>query len=125
MLSIRSQQMDVFRTYMFAQTVAALVERVTRSFPVQAAELRREGRLEGLVRNGVERAEHYGLSQRDNVGRFLEYVLLYGEDFGETPATEWARAILEQPGMHETLKMARLDSHEIFVKRAEHGPRGQ
>ena len=113
--------MAAFRKQTFEQSVVSLAARLRQNFPKQTEALTKEGRLERWVRSGIQRAQGFGLRQRDTIARFLEYLMIYGESFAETSETEWARSILEQSGINEALKMDMIDSYEFFVARGANG----
>jgi hypothetical protein len=117
MLVIRKQQMQVFRRYALEQSVGIFAARLRKSFPERAAAI---AELNAFIESGMAKAQKLGFQQRDNIGRFLEYLLVYGPDFPDVPG--WAKAVFALKGIHETVRMDLLDSQEIFG--AGNGSRG-
>jgi hypothetical protein len=109
MLVIRDAQMDVLRASMFRTFVAASTAELRKNFSSAAQTV---GNLEAFVEAGIARAHALGLRQRDNIRRFLEYLLILGPQFPDTPP--WAKAVFARKGIHETARMDLLDSYLVL-----------
>lgn len=77
-------------------------------FPGQTAD-RDDAWLGAFVRSGIERAAGHGIDFESDVLRYLEYTVMYGSGFEEQAAFEWARRILETPGLSGRARLDRID----------------
>jgi hypothetical protein len=74
-----------------------------------------ESALRELVRLGVDRAAHVGVTAARDVGRFIDCLLRFGSDLDRDPAYAWARGILAMP-VDGTRKMNTLATYErVFL----------
>jgi hypothetical protein len=102
---IREEQMKVLSDYMHKSfaTRAALYLRESHpnaTDPMTAAELRE------FIEAGVDRAVQYSLTRENEIGVFLELMLLFGVDFDHT--TDWAAEILQNPKLSAAERLDRL-----------------
>ncbi len=70
--------------------------------------------LRRLVQEGMVRAEKYKVENKDDVRRYLDCMMIYGNDFDTNPKTHWAGQILRTPSLTGAKKM---DAVEEFGKR--------
>jgi hypothetical protein len=111
---IRKEQLDVLSQYMLSGFHQRMERHLRAEYPDQTKGMSDE-KLHDLVVTGSERATGYGITDTNDVRRFLEYVAVYGVDFGKTPNSLWAEPFLLSKGLTGTAKMNEIDAHKLFV----------
>lgn len=102
-------------TVLDAASLEAFVTRAVahlRGRCARAAELG-EAALRAAIRDGVDRAETYGVDDEADVLRFLELEFRHGPRFDERCA--WARDELRRPHREGGRKLDRLEAYELFA----------
>jgi hypothetical protein len=117
MLVIRRAQMDVLRTYMRGQFEQRMVKHLRERFPDRTQDCPDDS-LRVVVRNSVKHAESYGIESEEDLRRFLEYVMIYGEQLDRREDTRWIGETLRRHDLDGTAKMDLLDSGELQALRA-------
>lgn len=112
MLMIRSEQIAALGEYMLRQFEARMHHALRADFPAESVELSDE-ELGEIIREGVERAEGYAVTDETDVERFLELMLRRGRTFDLTES--WANEILTEADLSGTQKMDKIDDYELFV----------
>jgi hypothetical protein len=74
-----------------------MVSHLRRFFPLQCATLD-EGELRESIRSGTVRAARYGIRTRRDVCKFIDLMIMLGEDFDSVEPANWASKILSRPG---------------------------
>ncbi|WNG56715.1 hypothetical protein F0U59_19610 [Archangium gephyra] len=74
-----------------------------------------DAELLGFIRLGINRARVHGVTTEADVLRYLDYMVIYGQEFDTEPATSWAGEILCSQELSGTEKMDRIDSYDQFV----------
>ncbi|MFW6161639.1 MAG: hypothetical protein ACODAJ_02665 [Planctomycetota bacterium] len=114
MLRIRREQMAALSEHMARQFEQRMVAHLRQRFPQQTQDLD-EPALHAQVHEGIERAKGYGITQEDDVRRFLEYQALLGADFDTS--RPWAASVLSDDSLAGTEKMDRIDAYHTFAVR--------
>jgi len=114
MMVIRKEQYEVLSQYTLGQFFQAMENYLREAYPEQTAGMSHE-QLRELIAEGTERAGHYDITDENDVKRFLEYLVLYGRDFGKSAATSWAEQFLTDTNLPATARMNEIDSYELFV----------
>ena len=100
--------MDAFnqmlRRNYIAQVATLFAERYPAKFPAGADE------AAAFVQARIPAALKYGIDSELHIGMFLNFVLLYGDDFASKPDFDWAVAILSETEGTGNERMDRLDS---------------
>ena len=107
MLTIRPSQHDALaaeKTALFEQT---LLRHVENAYPGQFAEWG-ETRTAEFVSRNVRRAMGHGIDTTGAVVTFVELLVQFGEQFGESPDGERALEILEEPAYPGQIKIQML-----------------
>jgi len=117
-LRIRAAQMEALRQYMFDQFVRETVRQLWQSFPDETASME-EDDIKAFVFRGIENAGRYGISDSENVLRYIECSMAYGEDFDVAPETDWAGSILRREGLSPDTRMDLIDWHEFAASEAD------
>ena len=76
--------------------------------------------LQTLIHNGIEQAEQYQIEYEDDVRRYLEFIVMYAEDFDKNHDTAWAHKILHSEELDGTEKMDLIDELELEIARYLH-----
>jgi hypothetical protein len=113
MLTLRQEQYDSLRQTALDAFVAKMVHHLGERFPEECERLG-EASLRSLIRGGIERGAEHGISDENDVCRWLEYLVRFGPDFG-CDSRSWARPFLLDNGMDGTRKMNALDDYYLFV----------
>lgn len=88
------------------------VERMLRHLRAMFAEKladRSDEELRELIRDGIENAADYEITIEYDVSRFIEYMVIFGEDFDIDEKTYWAGNILNKSENSGTEKMNEMD----------------
>jgi len=114
MIVIRKEQMKIFSQYQLDTFFETMEQSLKRKYSVETKNMARAD-LRELVEVGVVEAEKYGIKDENDVSRFLEYLVIYGRDFGQLPEMRWAYQFLSDPELTGSEKINQLDSYELFV----------
>jgi hypothetical protein len=107
-LRIREEQMNVFSDYMNKSFVSRVVQYLRERHP-NAADSMTAVELHEFIESGVDRAARYSLIRENEIGVFLELMLLFGMDFDHK--TDWAAEVLQNPDLSVAEKLTRLHEH--------------
>ena len=106
-LVVRQQQLAVFE----ALAVERYVERITlhlqKFFPEACDQLGVEG-VRKVIREGMARAQGYGLRSELEIARFIDAMYLCRPDFDTHPAYRWAHRILTDKTLRAGAKMEQI-----------------
>jgi hypothetical protein len=114
MLTIRKEQIKVFRDYVRRQFENRMKTHLKNNFSDMIANIPEQD-LCDLIQVGIDRALGHGIVLVDDIQRFLECMFTYGHVFGENSDIPWAYDILREEGLTGTQKMDRIDAYTIFV----------
>jgi len=112
MLVIRKEQMKVLSKYMLEQFENRMVDHLRDMFPEQTEDMTTED-LRHLIREGIDKAEAYDITDELEVETYLECMVQYGVNFDTDTQTAWAGKILHDERFSETDKMQRIDEHRM------------
>ena len=113
MLIIRKAQTEAMGEYLLDAFVYRMVAHLRSVCKAEARDIPDDD-LRKLIRTGVDSAEQYGIEDEADVERFIEYVARFGSDFGQTPQTTWAGAIIGNIKIDGTEKMNLIDDYDLF-----------
>jgi hypothetical protein len=85
--------MKSFDQYMKDSFEDRMETHLRQLYPEQIDNLSK-GQLQGLIEDGIQCAEGYGMSLEEDIARFLELYVVLGHRFDEEPEYTWAKAIL-------------------------------
>ena len=94
MLTIRASQQSALGAANARRFEQTIVRHIETAFPAHFAKWGEAGTAEFVSRN-VRRAEGHGIDTTGAVVTFLELLIAFGEQFGESPDGEKALEILE------------------------------
>lgn len=113
-MRIRPEQVEPFRNKLMEQYVQRMAEHLRTRCPKETEPLEDEP-LRQHVRDGIAKAESHGVTDENDIRRFLEYWTRFGPEFGESPETQWARPYLGSEEMTGTRKMDSIDNYYVYV----------
>ena len=73
--------------------------------------------LEALIHKGIEQAKQYQIEFEDDVRRYLEFMVMYAQDFDKNSDTAWAYKTLHSEELDGTEKMDLIDELELEMVR--------
>lgn len=94
---IRQSQIDVFSRVEVRRFEDWMVAHLREFFPLQCATLD-EGELRECTRSGIASAARYGIRTKRDVCKFIDLMIVLGEDFDSSEPANWASIILSRPG---------------------------
>jgi hypothetical protein len=104
MLTIRKEQLEVFQKVSRRQFQKAMLTYLREAFAAQTVQ-KTDADLDALIRTGIERAKHYKIVIEDDVQRFLDCMMIYGQNFDSDASLNWARLVLRARNITGTEKM--------------------
>jgi uncharacterized protein (UPF0335 family) len=110
MLTIRKEQFEVFQKASSKQFQQRMISHLRKVFVERTAGIS-DDNLRALIEAGIERARQYKVVLEDDVQRFLESMIVYGQDFDSNPRLKWARSALRAHNITGTEKMDVIEKH--------------
>ncbi len=89
---------------------------LTDNFP-EDIEGKSKNELQTLIHEGVKQAELYQIEIANDVRRYLEFMVIYAQDFDKNSNTVWAHEALQLEKLNGTAKMDLIDELEIEMMR--------
>lgn len=117
MLSISPQQMGQFETYSRRRYVQSMAWHLRSRFAQRAAGLS-DDQLQALVETGMDEASRHGVVYKDDIRRYLEYLVIYGAPLDQRPQMPWLGRILNRTSLSGTEKLRLIGEHEMAMVRA-------
>jgi len=109
MLLIRPEQMKVFSALQSERLDVKLRSYLESNYPDQVKQLP-PGGLEAFLKRGHTKASALGFLIEADHARWIELMLIYGEDFGTTEKYPWAKEILEDRLAIPSEHLSRIDA---------------
>jgi hypothetical protein len=116
MLTIRADQMAVFRSASMERFVDAMADHLERCFAEWTEPLGRQA-VKDFVRHGIERAKAYGFETELEVARYLHAMQALGKEFDQSSEFPWAAKLLRKK-IPASVKMNRLRDAVDYQKEA-------
>lgn len=108
MLTIRKEQIAVFREPAINQFVKHVVVHLNKCFPAKCEALG-EPRVSEMVKYGIQRAASYGISAERDLCKYVDLMVVFGPEFDQDPEFPWASAILNNQALiNPTTKVDRV-----------------
>ena len=124
MLSIRKEQMAVFREPAIEAFVDKMVVHLNKCFPDKCNAMD-EPKLRELVKYGIQRAASYKISSERDVCKYVDLMMVFGQDFDQDLKLPWAAEILNNTAIIKpATKVGRLYKavkKQEKAQRASHG----
>ncbi len=70
--------------------------------------------IDQLIKDGINKAHVYGITSKNDLIIFLEFVFYYGLDFEGDPKNSWATKILNRKDISGPAKIRRIDKRFAF-----------
>lgn len=115
MLTIRAEQMDAFRGHMRTQYEQRMAKHLREKFPDRTEKVD-DKKMHTIVKQGIDKAEGYGIEYEDDIRQFLEYLVIYGPHMDSRKRTKWIGDILRRQDLDGTRKMKLIDETELTVR---------
>ncbi|MGH9689274.1 MAG: hypothetical protein ACRD5K_19575 [Candidatus Acidiferrales bacterium] len=93
MFTIRKEQIEVFRAPALKAYEDRMIAHLCRCFPTKC-QAQSEADLREMIRHGVRTAAKYGFTTERHVCKYIDLMMVYGQEFADDPELPWARAIL-------------------------------
>ncbi len=116
MLSISSRQMQDFQAQARQRFVQDTALHLRTTFPQRTADLPDE-KLHALVESGMEEAAQHGVDYKDDIRRYLEYMVIYGAPLDQLPQMAWVGRILRRHTLSGSEKLKLIGEHELAMLR--------
>jgi hypothetical protein len=107
MLTIRPEQMAVFRTMAGMQFRDYLLDQLSVAYPAHFDALGEPG-VRDLIEFAISTGKTHGIENRGEVAVLCELMLRFGRNFELSPDRAWARKILAKPAIPGDLKVSIL-----------------
>lgn len=114
MLIIKDQQLEAWHQYMVMLYIDSMVQHLKKRYPEQTSKIGDE-HFRNLIFEGIEEAKLFNITDENDVKRYLEYLIEYGQDFGKSYETRWAGQFLNREGLSGTAKMDEIDNYDLFI----------
>jgi hypothetical protein len=105
MLTIRPEQMAVFRAHRIKQFEAAKLSEIRQQFPTWYEQLGEEKTLR-LIQAGIDKARRYGVTSRGDVSVLIDLMVRYGPDFDSRQDLEWQTEALRDSEVPDDARVA-------------------
>ncbi len=97
MLTIRQAQLAVLSQLEVRKFEDWMVSHLHKFFPKQCATLG-ERQLREWIQHGIRRAAYYGLRAKNDVCKYIDLMIVFGQDFDTDKRNRWASEILGRRG---------------------------
>jgi hypothetical protein len=114
MMTIRPEQERAVREHVFSCFKADMHRHLRTRFHGETRDMA-DGELADLVSEGCSRARQHRITNREDVRRFLECMVVHGRAFPED--REWARKIIMRHDLSGTRRMDQIADYEVFSLR--------
>lgn len=116
MLTITEEQISSLSQAPLKQFEQDMFIYLSENFPEDTKDKSKQ-ELQTLIHNGIEQAEKYQIEFEDDIRRYLEFIVMYAEDFDKNPDTAWAHKTLHSEKLDGTEKMDLIDELELEMVR--------
>ena len=113
MLQLRPSQIRALEEDASRRFTTKMCSHIFERFPNKAANWD-ESTLRVFVDAGIREAESYGILDRNDIRRYLEYYFEFNGKFGTRPESLWAQPILESDACGTT-RMDRIDDQALAL----------
>jgi hypothetical protein len=116
MLIITEEQMSNLRQVPLKQFERDMFTYLTDNFSEYVKDKPKQ-ELQTFIYEGIEQAEQYQIEFKDDVRRYLEFMVMYAQDFDKNSQTVWAHTTLYSKELDGTTKMDLIDELELEMVR--------
>ena len=106
-MKIRKEQMQAFSEPKLKEFEDFMVGHLNKWFPEEGQKLG-EKEVRHRIRDGIDRADGYGIVGRRDVIKFIDVAFALGPAFDEDPNLPWAGRILENVALDPSAKVNQL-----------------
>ena len=122
MITIRSEQMKKFSEAASKRFEDLMVVHLSKYFPNQC-KAAGEAELRRTIRYGVKRAASYKIKAQRDVSRYIDLMMVLGNDFDADGRLPWAAEILAKKTVPPTRMRALLGATLNFLKQSRRSVR--
>jgi hypothetical protein len=112
MVVIRKEQIEVLESAVAGRFEAELVGHIKEFAPHHFKVVGDEG-IHKMVKQGIERAKKYGLTNRGPVRFFVELMVMFGSEFDTDPLLPWAQGVLNNESIRDQMERADILHDEM------------
>ncbi len=117
MLVVTKEQILALREVPLKQFERDMFIYLTENFSEETKE-KSSQELHILIHKGIKQAEQYKIEFKNDVRRYLEFMVMYTQDFDKNPDTVWAHKVLLTEELNGTAKMDLVDELELEMVRS-------
>ncbi len=107
MLTIRKEQVEKFEKFIEGNFKINTIKRLREKYPQETNGLD-DKQMMDFVKNGIEKAEKQRITERKDVYVYLQYLLVYKENFESNPDFDWAFGVFRVENLSGEEKILRL-----------------
>ncbi len=111
--SMRAEHLRAFAQQQRERFVAEMHAHIRTEYPAEHRALGEKGATQFIERS-MQKAAKYHITLENEVARFIELLLVLGEDFDVSSKTPWAGPILSEPLVSGRDRLARIEEHIMF-----------
>lgn len=129
MLALRQQQIDALAEARLVDFETRMHAHVCRCFEA-ATRTMSDGDIRDVIRQGVARAQSYGIGSERGVCKYINLMFVFGRNFDRDPRLPWAFEILDGARVHRDASTIELlyqeaQRHEARVRGLDGGDHGR
>lgn len=107
MLTIRKEQSDKLGEVIEKSFKKNTIIRLKEKYPQETIGKNDDEMME-FIHSGIEKAEKHNIIERRDISVYLEYMLVYGEDFDFNSDNKWAMKVFRVKNLSGKEKVRRL-----------------
>lgn len=107
MLTIRKEQTDKLGEVIEKSFKINTIKRLREKYP-QETNGKDDKKMMDFIQTGINKAEKHNIIERRDISAYLEYMMVYGEDFDNDPENDWATKVLKIKDLPGEEKISRM-----------------
>jgi hypothetical protein len=115
-LTIRPEQLKIFSQAEVQEFEDWVLAHLRRFFPRQC-DATGEWSLRSTIQYGIQRAAVYGITDRRDVCKYIDLMVVFGRDFDTDQRLSWAGEILKKPRPPRTKMTALFETSKEHLGR--------
>jgi len=115
MFVIRNEQLKILEEYIRGEFIDRVAAGLRKNFTRQTAGMDDQS-LRKFIEGGIVKASGYGISEEEDVEKYVGLMCTHGADFDTNPKTSWAGEILRPKDTDGIRKMRRLLKRTLLMK---------
>jgi hypothetical protein len=90
---IRRSQMDTFSNAAASRFAEKMIVHLRKCFPSRCEALS-DNQIHEMIGFGIQRSSSYGITAERDVCKYIDVMMVFGQDFDQNQAIPWAQQIL-------------------------------